>query len=491
MNEKWNRIIRSNKCIYIYGAGKYGKRIYSLLCLCGCSDRIKGFVVTSKGTKGDFLFNIPIIVYKAGIVSPSECMIILAVGEKNAGEVRLSIEENEFNSFIPVSQEEYIDSIDWIYDECVMEPIINARVLFSCYFGRGYTCNCKYIAEYIRRCYPQIDLFWEIDGSVDYELPEGIQAVQIDTPEYYRVWYTSKVIVSNNGLDNQKRKREGQFIIDTWHGIGPTKKMGVEAEYNLNKAQSVAFYSETYGMINLMTAASGLCVRNYRKSFLYSGEIMECGYPRNDIFFRSDKDVLRNSIRERLGVQWDDYMVLYAPTYRREQCFSDDIGKVNQKYDFNWERIAPSIEKKFKKKVRMAYRFHHITDRRLHIRDRYPDGIDVTDYPDMQELLLAADILITDYSSSMWDFSLQRKPVFLYYNDADEVEKEVGFYRHPDTYPYPKGHTTEELCQAIICFDDDKYQRDLDEWFNEYGTYDDGHASERVVERIMDVIDHP
>ena len=119
----------------------------------------------------------------------------------------------------------------------------------------------------------------------------------------------------------------------------------------------------------------------------------------------------------------------------------------------------------------------------------FEEGIDVTGYTDTQELLLAADILITDYSSAMWDFSLQRKPVFLLYDDADEVEREVGFYRHPDTYPYPKGHTIGELCEAIENFDDESYQIALDDWFKEYGTYDDGHASEQVANHILEVIE--
>ncbi len=161
---------------------------------------------------------------------------------------------------------------------------------------------------------------------------------------------------------------------------------------------------------------------------------------------------------------------------------------MRQQYEFNWNEVKGALSKRFNSAPRLVYRFHHITDRGLNLHGIYEDGIDATDYPDMQELLLAADVLITDYSSSMWDFSLTRKPVFLYYNDADEVEKEVGFYRHPDEYPYPKGHTMEELCASIENFDDNEYQNDLDSWFDEYGTYDDGHASERVVKRIMDVI---
>lgn len=485
----WTGIVEAEKDIYIYGAGKYGMQVYRYLWLSGVGGRVKGFVVSDRTDNGDEVYGIPVIEFDNEYETIRQGLVILAMGKTASSGVYSGLKDEFKNITYVVAQGDYLQLEDLIIEECCKRPIKPNRVMFSCFMGRGYTCNCKYIAEKLKKTDGQVEIVWELSEETVCDLPQEIKTVLIGSPEYYLYWYTSKVIVCNSGLNGTMRKRHGQYIIDTWHGIGPTKKMGVETERDKDKPEVRAYFERVYDPVNLMTAASDLCVRNYRKAFLYKGEILKCGYPRNDIFFRADRDELGTAVREGLRVAEEELMVLYAPTYRYEQRTGGDLGEMRQKYELTWDDISRAFAGRFKKKTRLVYRFHHVTDRGLNIHNRYPGGIDATDYPDMQELLLAADILITDYSSSMWDFSLQRKPVFLYYNDADDVGKEVGFYRHPDTYPYPKGHTTEELCQAIICFDDDKYQRDLDVWFKEYGSYDDGHASERVVDWILDVIE--
>lgn len=119
----------------------------------------------------------------------------------------------------------------------------------------------------------------------------------------------------------------------------------------------------------------------------------------------------------------------------------------------------------------------------------YPDAINVTLYPDVQELLGAADVLITDYSSIMWDFSLQRKPVFLYQNDVDEYIRDRGFYSDIEEWPYIKARTSEELSEKILGFDNDKYVAELNQFLEKYGTFDDGHACERTIEHISRMLE--
>ena len=120
--------------------------------------------------------------------------------------------------------------------------------------------------------------------------------------------------------------------------------------------------------------------------------------------------------------------------------------------------------------------------------DYYPGSIDATMYPDMQELLVAADVLVTDWSSSIWDYSLTGKPVFLYFHDEQDALKESGFYVQPDDLPYPKGHSNDELCEEIRNFDLDEYAKHVKGFVDQYGSYDDGHASERIADRIMEII---
>lgn len=489
MVKRWNGICDADKKIYIYGAGNYGKCLYSYLRITNISNSITAFLVSSYKGNTLQLYGIPVLLFedvKKGFTDRD--IIIIAIKDYNVLNNNVLCELN-----IPVyylDQEFYQKIPGFICDYCKKKPLVNNKLFFSCFMGRGYTCNCKYIVQHVIESGVDVDIVWELGPGMENNLPASVRTVEIGSPEYYLEWYSSKIIVCNNGVANSMRKREGQYIIDTWHGIGPTKKIGIEVNCDKDNTEAKVFFEKIYSQVDLMTAASDLCVRNYREAFLYKGEIIKSGYPRNDIFFRKDKEQLRNKIRENIGIISSELMVLYAPTYRYEQRNGGELSDMRQQYEFNWSEVKGALFNRFNALPHLVYRFHHVTDRGLNLHGLYEDGIDATDYPDMQELLLAADVLITDYSSSMWDFSLTRKPVFLFYNDAEEVEKEVGFYRYPDEYPYPKGHTTQELCTAIREFDNDDYQKALNQWFAEYGTYDDGHASERVVERIMNVIAH-
>lgn len=486
MYKRWTGDIKSNKNIYIYGAGSYGLQLFRLLGLLGAGKRIVSFLVTSTQNNKDEIYGVPVTEIESVNSNINESIVIVAI--KDSEEICKKLQEIYLSEIYYIDHDFYVTIPDLIYETCCKVPLVKNKVFFSCFMGSGYTCNCKYIAEKILESNKNIDMVWELECYGTHSLPEKIRAVVKGTPEYYSEWYSSKIIVSNSGISSSMKSREGQFIIDTWHGIGPTKKIGIDVNCDKERRETIEQFRERYKLVNLMTAASDLCIRNYREAFLYSGEIIKSGYPRNDIFFSEDYEKRRTIIRARVGIQSEELMVLYAPTFRYEQRNVLKLRSLKQQYDFSWSAVKESLGKRFHKEPRLVYRFHHVTNRALNIHGKYSDGFDATDYPDMQELLLAADVLITDYSSSMWDFSLTRKPVFLFYNDADEVDKEVGFYRHPDEYPYPKGHTIKELCEAIEGFDDKIYQKALDVWFDEYGTYDDGHASERVVNRIMEVI---
>lgn len=495
MSIDWTRLNETGNEIYIYGAGDYGRQVYRYLWLTKCRSRLKGFIVSSDTIEVNSIYGFPVYAYSYIHDQLNGTSIFLAISENKRGDVFAKLESINGIDLYVIDKEDFINLSSLIYRECRNRKVVNNKVFFSCFRGRGYSCNCKYISEYLIKTQRDIDYIWELDSSnynnKPHNLPHKIRTVETFSPQHYLEFYTSRVIICNSGLDGIMMPREDQYTIDTWHGTGPLKKNGIDVHGDKDNPEYVMHMESLYKSVDLMIAASDFCVEKYRGAFLYKGEIMKCGFPRNDVFWRDNASEIIYNTRKRIGMPSKAMMVLYAPTYRFEQWQGGSITEMKQQYEFSWERIKESLENRFMREAKLVYRFHHVTDRGLQIHDLYQDGIDATDYSDMQELLLAADILITDYSSSMWDFSLTRKPVFLYFNDKEECDKEIGFYRDPDTYPYPKGHTTEELCQSIRTFDSEKYQRDLNEWFKTYGTYDDGHASECVAERIIDVMDYP
>ena len=116
-------------------------------------------------------------------------------------------------------------------------------------------------------------------------------------------------------------------------------------------------------------------------------------------------------------------------------------------------------------------------------------GAYVSQYPDVQEIMAVSDMLITDYSSVMWDFSLQRKPVFLFHPDADLYEQERGFNIPFSEMPYIEAFDTDDLYQKICGYNEKSYLSQLEQFLEKYKSFDIGQASKQVVDRILEVID--
>lgn len=485
--------IDEKKGIVIYGAGYYAERVYGYLFLRELWGMVK-FVVVSDGETHNECFHgktIEEFSKKQGVMR--ECQIIIALSPKNAANVLEKINDALITKYICLT-DVFMDELVEEYGRlCDRYPIQKNKVFFDAYNGSGYTCNCKYISEKLIELTDDLQMIWDLLRIIESTFPKRIRTVLKDSPEYFYELYTSSVVVFNATINpNIKYKKRGQYYINTWHGIGPFKKVGYSVNNRAGRGPDLPEYNGIQNMVDLMVAASDHCVDVYRNSIGYQGEIQKWGYPRNDVFFAEDNT--RDNIYKYYNIDKDSRLVLYAPTYRYG-LQNADSDQVMQTYDLDPRELVKALELRYGCKYVFMYRFHHIIYKGTEVKhNAYGYGIDVTTHPDMQELLVAADVLITDWSSSIWDFSLTRKQgkrVFLYQNDIERATELNGFYMPPDQLPFPKGRTTEELCEAILTYDDEQYMRDVDAFFDKYGCYDDGHASERVAERIIDVIEHP
>lgn len=468
-----------NRNIIIYGAGIYGTLLFSLLDVKGLKDNVTCFAVSDRNENQEYLFGKRVLQFEDINIDSSETVIIVAMKDDKAGIVIEKLWQQNinnlywFNSYVKAKQE-----TEWLrFKKHYNKTIQKNKVLFYCYDGLGYRCNCKYIAEKLLKGNYPVNLVWalrNIENGLD--VPESIKTVKIDTDEYYNELYTSSVIVENSGKDIHVYKREGQLCINTWHGYGPFKKVNAALpEYDVKSLEDYFSYYD------LFVTASKFYTQVYKDSFCYKGEVLECGAPRNDIFFIDNK--AKDKICQLFNIPADKKIVLFAPTFRYDTAASFD------KYHIDMKKVLHAMRNRFGEEYVLMYRFHHVlyqSKERLHY---YENGIDVTLYPDIQELLVAADAVITDYSSLMWDFSLQRKPVFLYQSDAEEYENNRGFYAPVSEWPYPHAHTQDELLEIIARFDYETYIENLNLFLEKYGSCDDGHAAERVVKRIMDVVE--
>lgn len=472
-----------DKPILIYGAGKYAAISLTYLQTQGNADRVKGCIVSQSDDAKRFLFGFPVkSVDEIEILQ--EYTIIIAVAKKNSEAIYQKLMKQSVSLCYQITDELIEDMAKTIASFFSSYPIDGHKVFIDCFEGLGYRCNCKYLVEELKKY--DYEIVWNLSDKVVDDVPDWITKVQRYSFEYFREVYSSKFYITNDGVEPKIHKRENQIFICSWHGAGPFKKTNIDL--CPTNAEVKKYFQEMYRNIDIFISPSKFNTQLIRRAFGYEGEILECGSPRVDCLLKENN--FREKICEYYKIDPKSKIVLYAPTFRKSSI-GDEGSPITsfQKYDMKWKLVQEALEKKFENSFVLLYRFHHMLYRFAESRMAYPDAINVTLYPDVQELLGAADVLITDYSSIMWDFSLQRKPVFLYQNDVDEYIRDRGFYSDIEEWPYIKARTSEELSEKILGFDNDKYVTELNQFLEKYGTFDDGHACERTIEHISRMLE--
>ena len=211
-----------------------------------------------------------------------------------------------------------------------------------------------------------------------------------------------------------------------------------------------------------------------------ASEILECGFPRNDIYYRNTTNKVKE-IRKKLKIPDGMHIAFYAPTFR-------DNSRTDA-YNLDLHRLLRTLEKKTGNRWMLFITMHG--NFKWFTKPVYDFGEyiwDMTSYTDIHELLLLADITITDYSSVALDFSNTRRPVFLYASDIDEYTKMRGLKDMYYKLPFPLSRNNDEFELAIMSFNKEEYSKRLKEFYNLYGSFDDGHSSERFVERLKKIV---
>ena len=366
------------------------------------------------------------------------------------------------------------------------------KIVFNNFQGGLYGCNPKYIAEEIIKRNLQYDLVWLIKDIANVnknDFPKNVRLVKFSSFALIKELLTTKILIgnvrSNILIKNGWRKRKGQYYIQTWHGSLGIKKIDQTANDNfkvINKtfcklAQTDSAYTD------ILLSNSTFEDEVFKTGFWYNGKVAKFGHPRNDIFFydEEEQNKIKEKIFENLKIPKDKKVILYVPSFR-------DDKKLNC-YNLDTQLLIKAFVDKFEKDCVVAIRMHpHLKAQASNIFNFDNDLIvDASLYPDIQELLVASDVAITDYSSCIFDFMLSRKPAFIFATDIEEYNNDRGFYYPLESTPFPVARN-EELCENIKNFDYEKYKKEVEEFLKEKGCIEDGHASERVVdliERIM------
>lgn len=374
------------------------------------------------------------------------------------------------------------------FDKYKSLSIKNNKIVFSNTKGNlGYGCNPKYIAEELLKQKLPYELVWLVNTklkNIDLNnFPKNIKIVNYRNKNALKELATAKIWIDNQWkLYHCKKgltKKDGQYYIQTWHGSLGIKKIGKDSPCD-SINNNIYFSQIDTNMIDYLISNSEFEDNVYKNRFSNKGEICKFGHPRNDIFFKTN-DKMKQKLFKELNIAQNTNIILYAPTFRNKT-----IRQNLDCFDLDYINLLNKYEKLTSQKYVLLVRKHPETEFIKNIDNK--KIIDVSRYPDMQELLVCADVLISDYSSCMFDFMLSRKPCFIYATDIEEYNNERGFYYPLETTPFPIATNNEELINNIKNFDYEKYKIKVEEFLKEKGCIEDGHASERVVELIKKIM---
>ena len=354
-------------------------------------------------------------------------------------------------------------------------PIKENRIVFDNFGGKGYGDNPKYIADELIRSEKGYEMIWLVDNLSSYEFPREIRAVKIDSFFGLYMRATAKVWIDNVRHLHPVKKKENQIYLQTWHAPFGPKRAEAEAEKELGE-EYVREAKYDGQIADGIISNSKLLDNQFKRAFWLSKhvEILSYGLPRNDYFVKQiENDSGYYRLRNLFDFEKDCFYILYAPTFR------DDYSL--EGYKLEYEEIVKEFSEKVNKKAKIIVRLHPNVWNQSDFINYGENILNGTSYPDMQELLLACDALISDYSSCVFDFAILKKPVFLCALDIKEYEKTRGLLPEFYNFPFPMATSNEEMIRNIKNYDQVTYFSKINQYFEKYPLYDDGNATKRVV----------
>ena len=349
-------------------------------------------------------------------------------------------------------------------------------IVFRSSNGERFDCNPKYIYNYlINHCSNDIKIVWIFNNPDKYKdsfsSQKNVKLCKSNSILSLFYMMSAGVVIDNNGIPAFLPYNKKQITINTWHGGGSYKKRLSLSSEAIEQALQITKYvssCERFSQKNLILEYG-----------LDKNKILETGMPRNDLFFMGDEYLsdIRKKVKQSLNIDNEKKIILYAPTYRN---YDKDVEIL----DVN--KLISACEKRFGGSFIFAVRCHRFDNQNKFPKS--PDIIDTNSYDDLQEIIVASDVVITDYSSIMWDVSFTKTPCFIYAVDVDKYLGDRGFYTPIETWPFPISKNNCELEESILNFNPDNYQSRVKKHQLELGSFENGTAAKEITNYILDKI---
>jgi len=362
-------------------------------------------------------------------------------------------------------------------------PVDEKLILFESGLGKQFSDSPKVIYEELVKRNLGYKFIWVSNSPLKLRNLDT-KIIKRLSPSYYYYLAKSKYWVNNQNFPKYIKKGKQNVYLQTWHGT-PLKKMLNDLDHVVGRADD---YLESVTRLandwDYLISPSKYATEKFKSAFKYENEIIETGYPRNDLFFDDNKNEKIKDIRNKLNIPEGKKVVLYAPTFR-------DNKKQNNRFTLDLQLDLEKMKARLGNDYIVLVRLHVIVKNDLKISDELASFvINVSNYHDMQELLLLSDVLITDYSSSMFDFANTKKPMIFYTYDLEEYRDDIrGFYiDFENEAPGPLVKNTEGVIKSLENIEEinKEYQVKYNEFLKKYCQFEDGQATKRVVDYVFD-----
>lgn len=366
-------------------------------------------------------------------------------------------------------------------------PTSKKRVLFESFLGRNVSGHPKYIYEYMvaNKLDEEFELIWVLNDTD--EIIEGKhKTVKRKSLKYYYLMATSGYWIFNSRQTNEIVKPKGTKYIQTWHGT-PIKRLAGDMEtVNMGKTVNIdsykkAFFKESSNWDYLLVQ-NDFSQETLARAFNFNKEILR-GYPANDILYTKNNSESIEQLKNKLNLPKDKKVILYAPTWRDNAFFQKGH------YKFNIQLELDAMQKALGDEYVVALRTHYLIANKINTEKYNGFVYDFSKGFDIQELYLVSDILITDYSSVMFDYANLKRPMIFFTYDLDEYRDQLrGFYFDlEEIAPGPIALTTDAVIKSIQAIEDVKgyYKDKYEVFYNKFCHIDNGTAAKNIVETIF------
>lgn len=366
-------------------------------------------------------------------------------------------------------------------------PINEKVILFESSVGRNYSGNPKAIYEKIitKKMDNQYICIWILENTNIY-IPGNVKKIKRLGIRYFYYMAIAKVWIMDSRQPIYIKKKSSNIYIQTWHGT-PLKKLGLDMNFvNMKTDKDIIKYKKNFikdsSKWDYLISQNSYSTQVFKNAFAFDKNILEIGYPRNDCLVTFDKKQIQ-TLKDKLNITANKKVILYAPTWR------------DNKYDNkgNYEFIVPidldAFVSKFGEEYILLLKPHYLVADKINI-SKYGENIVICKADtDIQELYLIADILITDYSSVMFDYSILKKPIIFYMYDFNDYQRESREF-YFDILSEAPGRivkNNKELFEAISNIDDDFYENRIsyNKFCEKYNRNDNGNASNKIIDVII------